>query len=652
MHMVVLAVHLFKCRAKVSAYAGKNAAQRFEVPALEYISAVFWYEHQMHMKRKNAVPSRSVILRIIFHTPSVIDWTSKRKPLKIESMGFGKSKRIKHSRLGTVTVRAYHFRVEATHSEFARLYETVTLAWELRNQQALLLEDSRKEAKAAKLRGEEPQYLDALELKKMVAGKRIDPKFSALHSQVRQEVSMRVSEGQQRWFEALKEGRHHVKPPGAICRKKFRSITYPQYGATANIKNGRLHLAKLGDFKIIGWRRMRGAKKSITLKFKDGHWWAICMCQVQEKDVCRPYAAVKDQPAMADVGIDPGLTSVMTDSFGHSYDTPKPLKAALKKLKHLSRDMSRKFEVRKKLHMAQVSEVRKASGNAAPVASGLVAELKDKPLSNRLKASIVKVARLHTKVGRIRKDAAHKTARRIERRATRAAVEEHSLDFMLKNKRLARSAADVGIGLHKSALKSAMGPGRYMEVSTRRPEGGNSQTCLCGQAVPKLLKDRWHSCPACGLEMPRDQMSAIIVQHTGFGTLPALGIHSAVVKNRNNSTKCTPGLGVLEHAAKVLEIRREEAKRVADESRRAESKRATAAAAEASVKRPAQRKRSMRKTTGEAKAASVEVNTAGHAGIAGPCPVETKVRVPKRAIPHSAGGCLPVPTEKHPPSGG
>lgn len=567
-------------------------------------------------------------------------------------MGFGSSKRKKHSHPGDVTLRAYHFRVEAIPGESARLHQTLTLAWELRNQQAVLLEENRQEAKAAKLQGEAPKYLNALDLKKLVAGKRLDPKFSALHSQVRQDLSLRVSEGQQRWFEALKEGRHQVRPPGAICRKQFRSITYPQYGTAANIKGGRLHLAKLGDFKVIGWRRMKGAKKSITLKFKDGHWWAICMCQVQAKDVCRPYAEVKNKAGMEDVGIDPGLASVMTDSQGHSYATPKPLKAALKKLKHLNKDMARKFEMRKKLHNAEVSAVRKATGNAAPVANGLVPELKDKALSNRLRASIVKVARLHTKVGRIRLDTARKTARRIERRCARAAVEEHSLDFMLKNRRLARSTADVGIGLHKSALRSAMGPGRYTEVGTRRPEGGNSQTCLCGQAVPKLLKDRWHSCPACGLEMPRDQMSAIIVQHTGLGTLPTLGVHSAVVKNRNNSKKCTPGLGVLEHAAKMLETRRGEAKRVADESRRAESKRATVSAAEAFVKRPAQRKRSMRKTTGEAKAASVEVNTAGHAGVAGPCPVETKDRVSKRTIPHSAGGCLPVPTEKHHPSGG
>lgn len=285
--MVVLAVHFFQGRAKVGADAGEDALERIKVPALEHIATVFWREHQVHMQCKNAVPAGSVIFLIFFHTPSVICWTSRRKFNKMKSMGFGHSKRKKHSRPGAVTLRAYPFRVEVSPSQSTGLHQTLTLAWELRNQQAVLLEENRQEAKAAKLRGEAPQYLDALDLKKRVAGKRLDPKFSALHSQVRQDVSLRVSEGQQRWFEALKEGRHHVRPPGAICRKKFRSITYPQYGVTANIKGGRLHLSKLGDFKVIGWRRMRGAKKSITLKFKQvntaGHAGVAGPCPVEAK---------------------------------------------------------------------------------------------------------------------------------------------------------------------------------------------------------------------------------------------------------------------------------------------------------------------------------------------------------------------------------
>jgi hypothetical protein len=137
-------------------------------------------------------------------------------------------------------------------------------------------------------------------------------------------------------------------------------------------------------------------------------------------------------------------------------------------------------------------------------------------------------------------------ARKAERKFARVAVEDHSLSFMVKNRRLAKVTADVAIEAQKLALRSASGRGRYFEASNKRPEGGNSQTCLCGESVPKTLKDRWHTCPSCGLSAQRDQVSAIIVQHAAFGSVPKL--------------KSTPGPGVLEQAAKLLETRRGESK--------------------------------------------------------------------------------------------
>jgi ribosomal protein L24E len=90
---------------------------------------------------------------------------------------------------------------------------------------------------------------------------------------------------------------------------------------------------------------------------------------------------------------------------------------------------------------------------------------------------------------------------------------------MLANRRTARAAADRAIGAFKGHLRAAVGQARYVAVPNRRPGiGGNSQTCLCGAAVPKTLKERTHCCPACGLTAPRDQVSANIVMGCAFGT--------------------------------------------------------------------------------------------------------------------------------------
>lgn len=498
---------------------------------------------------------------------------------------------------GGTTLRAFHFRLEATPQGSRKLHAVLDLAHELRNLQVGVLVANRDEAHAAKERGEQPVYLSAGDLKKLVASKELPQQFQALHSQVRQDISLRVSEGQKRWLEALKEGRPNVRPPGAIARKHFRSITYPQYGTAAHIKNGRLHLSKLGEFALIGWRKMRGAKKTVTLKWKDGHWWAIVMCEVQERDVCRPLAEVQHLP---DAGVDPGLAAVLTDSHGTSYETPKPLTKAQAKLRQLQKDVSRKFEIRKAQHEAKLALAR-AGGNKAPVASGEVQSLTQAPYSNRLRTAIRKLARAHTKVSNVRLDVARKNARRIERSFSRVGVEEHSLGFMLRNRHLAKATSDVAIGMQKQALKSALGSGRYVAAPNRRAEGGNSQTCLCGEAVPKSLANRWHSCPACGLQGPRDQISAIIVQHTSFGTLPNVS---------------APGLGALELAAKKLETRRGEANGASGESLRAELKRACVprATSEASEKRRTPRKVPVRNIAGAAQAASAEAKTAGHDG--------------------------------------
>ena len=40
-----------------------------------------------------------------------------------------------------------------------------------------------------------------------------------------------------------------------------------------------------------------------------------------------------------------------------------------------------------------------------------------------------------------------------------------------------------------------------------------SQTCFCGEKVPKTLADRIHTCPACGLAGDRDMVSAALGAH-------------------------------------------------------------------------------------------------------------------------------------------
>ncbi|MHB0884605.1 MAG: RNA-guided endonuclease InsQ/TnpB family protein [Bacillota bacterium] len=88
------------------------------------------------------------------------------------------------------------------------------------------------------------------------------------------------------------------------------------------------------------------------------------------------------------------------------------------------------------------------------------------------------------------------------------AVEDLKVGNRLKNHRLAGSISDAGWNLFVNILKAkAVEAGcRVVEVDPRN----TSQICSgCGRIVPKLLSERWHSCPACGTSLHRDVNDAI-----------------------------------------------------------------------------------------------------------------------------------------------
>jgi putative transposase len=85
-----------------------------------------------------------------------------------------------------------------------------------------------------------------------------EPSCAGIHSQVLQNIAVRVDEGTKRWLEALAEGRHHLRPPGPIAFKRYKSFTYPQYGNGVKICAGKLYLSKLGAFKLFAHRKIKG----------------------------------------------------------------------------------------------------------------------------------------------------------------------------------------------------------------------------------------------------------------------------------------------------------------------------------------------------------------------------------------------------------
>jgi transposase len=354
-----------------------------------------------------------------------------------------------------------------------------------------------------------------------------DPRYAGVHSQVLQNVADRIEHGTKAW---LKGERGPLRPQ---LRKQHRSFTFTQYGSAVKIRQGRLHMSRLGEARLVGLRKLPGRVKSVNLVFKQGRWFAQFTCEVQLQHSARVARnASKAVADLSDTGLDTGLARIATLADGTLYIPSKPLKERLPLLKKAQRKMSRQFEVRKAAFVAERRAFKEAKQ------AGPLPKYNPAPLSNRLKKQIRVVAILHTKVANVRRDQLRKVARQIEQQYRMVAVEEHSLVFMQKNRRLARTVSDVAPGLFKQLLRNALGTERYVPVPNQRPGiGGNSQTCVCNGKVPKTLKDRVHVCTACGLEEDRDVVSANIAMIIGFGYCDLTANKSKKIRKSNKSSK-------------------------------------------------------------------------------------------------------------------
>ncbi len=191
------------------------------------------------------------------------------------------------------------------------------------------------------------------------------------------------------------------------------------------------------------------------------------------------------------VGLDVGISSLVTLSTGEKISNPKAFDKHYQKLRRVQKSLSRK---------------QKGSGN-------------------RDKARL-KVARIQAKISDSRKDHLHKLTTRLVRENQTIAVEDLAVKNMIKNPKLACAISDAGWGeLVRQLEYKAKWYGRSRSVS----EGDtlvkidrwfpSSKRCgHCGHIVDKMpLSIREWDCPNCGTHHDRDINAAkniLAVGHT------------------------------------------------------------------------------------------------------------------------------------------
>ena len=258
-------------------------------------------------------------------------------------------------------------------------------------------------------------------------------------------------------------------------RKSRASATFTTSGF--RYRDGRVWLAKMPAPLDIRWSRPLpgGAEPSTVTVSRDaaGRWHISILagCAVETLP-----------PAATTVGVDAGITSLVTLSTGEKVTNPK----------HERRDRARLMKAQRELS-------RKAKGSA-----------------NRARARL-KVARVHARITGRRRDVLHKLSTRLVRENQTVVIEDLSVRTMVRNHSLARAISDASWAeLRRQLAYKAGWYGRTVIAVDRFYP--SSKTCsACGVITATMpLNIREWTCAACGVRHDREINAAKVIRAEGL----------------------------------------------------------------------------------------------------------------------------------------
>jgi putative transposase len=290
-----------------------------------------------------------------------------------------------------------------------------------------------------------------------------------IHSHLVQDVVARLDNSYDRFFKKL------AGFPKFKNSKKYNSFTFKQ-PSKMNLfsSEGFVNISKVGFIRLINHQGLDLKKlnkttniKTLNIKKENNSWYCNLTIEVAiEEDYKVDYSNA--------IGVDLGIKSYLALSNGIFVENPKYLRANEAKLKQLQKQYSRKA---------------KGSNN-------------QEKLRN-------KINRLHLKIKNQRRDFLHKVSLMLVKTYDVLIFEKLRIENMVKNRKLSKSISDASWGtlLKYVEYKSLKHNKIFEQVDSKN----SSQVCLCGQPVPKTLKDRLHVCPICHTIEDRDTHSAKVI---------------------------------------------------------------------------------------------------------------------------------------------
>ena len=278
-----------------------------------------------------------------------------------------------------------------------------------------------------------------------------------------------------------------LKQSGPLGFPKFKSKhrSKPSYTVSASIlvKKSHVRLPKIGWIRLKqkGYIPTDAKISSVTVSQRAGRWFVSV--QVEE-----PIDVAENQGAP--IGLDLGIKTFIVGSDGARLESPKPLKASLKRLQRLSRQHSRKVKG-----------------------------------SNNRRKSAARLGRLHYRIACQRADFLHKASHKFSTQHATVCIEDLNVKGMVKNRCLSRAISDAGWGEFCRMLgyKCNWYGSELRRIDRWYP---SSKTCsACGFIVDELpLPIREWTCESCGTRHDRDHNAAKNILNQGTagcaGTAP------------------------------------------------------------------------------------------------------------------------------------
>jgi putative transposase len=254
-------------------------------------------------------------------------------------------------------------------------------------------------------------------------------------------------------------------------KSKRKSRTSAEFTASAfRWRGGYLTLAKMREPLNIVWSRPlpEGAQPSTVTVSRDaaGRWFVSLLVDDRTVQALSPVAE--------QVGVDAGLTTLLTLSTGEKITNPRYERAGRRKLARAQRCLSRTQNDSK----------------------------------NRAKARL-QVARIHARIADRRCDFLHKLTTRLVRENQTVVIEDLGVRNMVKNHSLARAISDASWRMMRAMLEyKTKWYGRDLLVVDRWFP--SSKLCsACGRLTEILtLTVRSWTCPGCGTVHDRDVNAA------------------------------------------------------------------------------------------------------------------------------------------------